>query len=81
MKKLPHSMSIPFEVYLLNGGCRSNLVKHQGIAQFWKKGTKVMEINNFGEMNKPMQQAYAQFLQQYLKHGRRFLEVLREQVK
>lgn len=81
MKRIHPNMAVPFEVYLLNLGCKSNLVHRQALAQYWRKGSKIMEINAFGVMNKPMQQAYADFLNLYLKHGRKFIESLRRQVK
>lgn len=80
MKQIHPNLAIPFEVHLLNLGCKVNYVRHQAIVQYWRKGSKTMEINGFGVMNKPMQEAYKSFLNLYLKHGRKFIESLRRQV-
>lgn len=80
MKQIHPNLAIPFEVHLLNLGCKANYVRHQAIVQYWRKGSKTMEINGFGVMNKPMQEAYKSFLNLYLKHGRKFIESLRRQV-
>ena len=80
MKKMPQTMAIPFEVYLLNKGCKANFIRHLALFQYWRKGEKTMEINAFGEMNKPMREAYKAFLNLYLKNGRVFIENLRKQV-
>lgn len=80
MKHIHPNLAIPFEVHLLNLGCKANFVRHQAIVQYWRKGSKTMEINGFGVMNKPMQEAYKNFLNLYFKHGRKFIESLRRQV-
>lgn len=81
MKKIHPNLAIPFEVYLLNLGCKTNFVRHQALVQYWRKGFKTMEINAFGVMNAPMLEAYRGFLNMYLKHGRKFIESLRNQVE
>ncbi|MBL8321119.1 MAG: hypothetical protein JNJ93_02510 [Acinetobacter sp.] len=79
-KRIHVALAIPFEIHLLNSGSKANFVRHQALVQYWRKGQKTMEINAFGEMNKPMQEAYAAFLKLYLKHGQAFIRNLREQV-
>ena len=80
-KRLHLNLAVPFEVYLLNIGCKANFVRHQAVVQYWRKGSKTMEINAFGIMNNPMHQEYQSFLNLYLKLGRTFIEGLRKQVK
>lgn len=81
MKRIHPNLALPFEVYLLNMGCKANFVRHQALVQYWRKGSKTMEINAFGIMNKPMQQECRNFLNLYFKLGRKFIEGLRNQVK
>jgi len=79
-KQIHPEMAVPFEVHLLNTGCKANYVRHQALVQYWRKGSKTMEINAFGQMNKPMQEAYAEFLSLYFKLGKDFITLLRSQV-
>lgn len=80
-KRIHPDLAVPFEVYLLNLGCKANFVRHQAIVQYWRKGSKTLEVNAFGIMNRPMQEAYEYFLNLYLKLDRKFIESLRNQVK
>ena len=79
-KQIHSEMAVPFEVYLLNTGCKANYVRHQALVQYRRKGSKTMEINAFGQMNKPMQEAYAEFLSLYFKLGKDFITLLRSRV-
>lgn len=79
MKTIHLNLVGPFDVHLLKSGFKRNIIARQGLVQYWKKGSKVMEIHAITGMNKPMQNEYYRFLQLYLKHGRTFIEVLRSQ--
>jgi len=80
VKQIHTEMAIPFEMHLFKIGCKANYVRHQALVQYWRKGSKTMEINAFGQMNKPMQEAYAEFLSLYFKLGKDFITLLRSQV-
>ena len=69
----------PFEMWLLNDGYQSRLIKHAVLVRYSKATKQTLEIDGTGKMNEAAQKRYAIFLKQYLRVGKSLIESLRAQ--
>jgi len=73
MKEIPHTLIVPFWNWLVRNGYRG--VSRGTHIKAWKPKRKPLEIDGL-KMNKPCQPVFIAFLNQYLEHGKEFLEEL-----
>ncbi|WP_180030950.1 hypothetical protein [Acinetobacter sp. YH12245] len=73
MKVIPLNLLIPFRNWLVKNGYRG--VNRGDHLTAWKPKHKQIEIIGL-QMNKPCQPVFKTFLNQYLEHGKEFLEDL-----
>ena len=73
MKNIPFTLRTPFKNWLVKNGYRG--VNRGDHMTAWKPKHKQVEIIGL-QMNRPCQQVFKAFLNQYLEHGKEFLEEL-----
>lgn len=73
MKNIPFTLRTPFKNWLVKNGYRG--VNRGDHMTAWKPKHKQVEIIGL-QMNKPCQQVFKAFLNQYLEYGKEFLEEL-----
>ena len=73
MKNIPLTLRTPFRNWLVKNGYQG--VNRGDHMTAWKPKHKQIEIIGL-QMNRPCQQVFKAFLNQYLEHGKEFLEEL-----
>lgn len=79
VKKLPHSLAIPFENWMLNDGYTSRLQRQDCSAHYTHATKAKVVIDSFGRLNEAGQKRYSVFLQCYFKGGSQMMTKLRAQ--
>lgn len=73
MKNIPLTLRTPFRNWMVKNGYQG--VNRGDHMTAWKPKHKQIEIIGL-QMNRPCQQVFKAFLNQYLEHGKEFLEEL-----